>query len=84
MEDSMEQRGLFPEGAFRAKNVDFGDRLSHEARQHISDIRLDRLTIRGPYVPAASELQSNHGTNVANPTALGLVINRYDGRKPVL
>src|ERR1700680_4760539 len=35
MEDSMGQRGLFPEGAFRAKNVDFGDRLSHEARQDI-------------------------------------------------
>jgi hypothetical protein len=27
------------------------------ARQHISDIRLDRLTIRGPHIPAASELE---------------------------
>ena len=33
----MEQCGLSPEGALRAKNVDFGDRLSHEAWQHISD-----------------------------------------------
>ena len=64
MEDGMEQRGFFPERAFRPKNVDFGDRMSHEARQHISDIRLDRLPLRGPNVPAASELQANDGTNV--------------------
>src|SRR5258708_10481663 len=64
MEDGMEYRSLLPEGAFRAKNVDFRDRLSQETREYISDVRLDRLPFRGPHIPAASKLQANDGTNV--------------------
>jgi hypothetical protein len=44
--------------------VDFRDRLSQKTRENISNVRLDRLPLRGPHIPAASELQSNNWTNV--------------------
>ena len=64
MEDGMEQRGLLPKCALRTKDVDFGGRLSKEARNSVSNVRLDRLPLRRPNIPAASELQANDGTNV--------------------
>ena len=44
--------------------MDFRDRLSQEARKCVSDVRLDRLLLRGPHIPAASKLKPNDGTNV--------------------
>jgi hypothetical protein len=44
--------------------VDFRGRPSQHARKCVSDIRLDRLLLRRPDIPAASKLQANDGTNV--------------------
>ena len=54
----------FPECAFRTKNVDFRGRPSEETGKCVSNVRLDRLLLRGPHIPSASKLKPNDGTNV--------------------
>ncbi len=65
VENCMEQRSLLPECAIWTKNVYCGRRRRQETGQCVSDVWLDRLLLRGPDVPAASELQPNDRTNVS-------------------
>jgi len=44
--------------------VHFGSGLSEEAGECVSNVRLNRLLFRRPYIPSAAELQPNHGANV--------------------
>jgi hypothetical protein len=64
VESRMEQRRFLPEGSFRSQNVDFRSRLSEKAGECVSNVRLNRLALRGPYVPSASKLQPNDRANV--------------------
>ena len=40
-------------------------RPSQESRKCVSNVRLDRLFLRRPHIPATPELQANYGTNVS-------------------
>ena len=44
--------------------MDFRGRPSEETGKCVSNVRLDRLLLRGPHIPAASKLKPNDGTNV--------------------
>ena len=61
----MEQRCLLPEGAFRSQNVNFRSWLSNDTGKCVGNIGLNRLPLRRPYVPSASELQPNDRANIA-------------------
>src|SRR5665213_2099286 len=60
----MEQRCLLPECPFRSQNVNFRSWLSEKAGECVNNVRLNRLALRGPYIPSASKLQPNDRANV--------------------
>ena len=84
MVDRMEQRCLLPECAFRSEHVRSRSWLSEDTGECVGNIGPNRLPLRRPYVPSASELQPNDRANTAAKAVQVLVETERIGEQEAL